>query len=55
MEDTTIKYEDISELIKEHLTNLKKSFYGYIPENMQKDYDWIEYPFTVDVMTVEMS
>jgi hypothetical protein len=54
-EDSSIKFEDISELVNEHLTNLEKLFNRYFPEGIRVNYEWIEQPFAVDIMTVNMS
>ncbi|KAL4083728.1 hypothetical protein QTP88_029044 [Uroleucon formosanum] len=54
-EDSSIKYEDISELVNEHLTNLEQLFNQYFPEDIRVNYEWIEQPFAVDIMTVNMS
>ncbi|VVC24878.1 Ribonuclease H-like domain [Cinara cedri] len=54
-EDSSIKFEDIFELVNEHLTNLEKLFNQYFPEDIRDNYKWIEQPFAVDIMTVNMS
>jgi len=54
-EDSSIKFEDISELVNEHLTNLEQLFNQYFPEDIRVNYEWIEQPFAVDIMTVNMS
>jgi len=54
-EDSSIKFEDISELVNEHLTNLEQLFNQYFPEDIRVNYEWIEKPFAVDIMTVNMS
>ena len=37
------------------MTNLEKLFNQYFPEDIRVNYEWIEQPFAVDIMTVNMS
>ncbi|CAI6366148.1 unnamed protein product [Macrosiphum euphorbiae] len=37
-EDSSIKFEDISELVNEHSTNLEKLFNQYFPEDIRVNY-----------------
>jgi hypothetical protein len=50
-EDSSIKFEDISKLVNEHLTNLEKLFNQYFPEDIRVNDEWIEQPFAVDIMS----
>ena len=37
------------------MTNLEKLFNQYFPEDIRVNYEWIEQPFAVDIMRVNMS
>lgn len=53
-EDITVKYENISESVNEHLIALENSFDKYFPEDLRINNEWIENPVTVDIMTIHI-
>lgn len=54
-EDTSVKLENIASVAEHHLVQLQKAFHSYFPKDIRKGHEWIENPFSVDMMSVSLN
>lgn len=54
-EDTSVRLENIASVAERHLIQLQKTFNSYFPIDIRNGREWIENPFSVDIMSVSLN